>query len=76
MSNSFIAKRLTWFMVLSEHVYWHDSKVHGPEWAVDYLDSGACDSTPEEIAFVDWVFNASHVPKDRTEMMALHEGMT
>jgi hypothetical protein len=25
---------------------------------------------------VDWVFNASHVLKERAEMMALHEGMT
>ncbi len=43
---------------------------------VDYLDSAACDWTPEEIDFVDWVFNASPVLKERAEMMALHEGMT
>ena len=28
------------------------------------------------IDFVDWVFNASPVLKERAEMMALHEGMT
>ncbi|PUE42374.1 hypothetical protein B9Z50_00410 [Limnohabitans sp. Bal53] len=33
-------------------------------------------STPQEIDFIDWVFNASPVLKERAEMMALHEGMT
>ena len=50
--------------------------MHGPEWAVDYLDTAACDWTPQEIDFVDWVFNTSPVLKERAEMMALHEGMT
>ena len=62
--------------MLSEQLYWHASNVHGPEWAVDYLDSAACDWTPEEIDFADWVFNASPVLKERSEMMALQEGMT
>ncbi len=62
--------------MLLEHLYWHASSVHGPEWAVDYLDSAACDWTPEEIDFVDWVFNSSPVLKERAEMMAQHEGMT
>ena len=31
---------------------------------------------PEEIDFVDWVFNAAPVLKERAEMMALHEEMT
>jgi tetratricopeptide (TPR) repeat protein len=75
-ANPYIAEGLTGRTVLSEHLYWHASNVHGPDWAVDYLDSAACDWTPEEIAFVDWVFNASPVLKERAEMMALHEGMT
>ena len=50
--------------------------MHGPEWAVDYLDSAVCDWTPEEIDFVDWVFNASPVLKERAELMAQHEGIT
>lgn len=50
--------------------------MHGPEWAVDYLDSAACNWTPEEIDFVDWVFNVSPVLKERADMMALHEVMT
>jgi tetratricopeptide (TPR) repeat protein len=75
-ANPYIAEGLTGRTVLSEHLYWHASNVHGPEWAVDYLDSAACDWTPEEIDFVDWVFNASPVLKERAEMMALHEGMT
>lgn len=57
--------------VLSEHLYWHASNMHGSEWAVDYLDSTTCDWTPEEISFVDWLFNASPVLKERAEMMAL-----
>lgn len=31
---------------------------------------------PEGIDFVEWVFNASPVLKDRAEMMALQEGIT
>ncbi len=50
--------------------------MHGPEWAVDYLVSAARDGAPEEIDFVDWVFNASPVLKERAKMMALREGMT
>ena len=75
-ANPYIAEGLTGRTVLSEHLYWHASNVHGPEWALDYLDSAACDWTPQEIDFVDWVFNASPVLKERAEMMALHEGMT
>ena len=75
-ANPYMAEGLTGRTVLSEHLYWHASNVHGPEWAVDYLDSAACEWTPEEIDFVDWVFNASPVLKERAEMMALHEGMT
>ncbi|WP_312262322.1 hypothetical protein [Limnohabitans sp.] len=75
-ANPYIAEGLTGRTVLSEHMYWHASNVHGPEWAVDYLDSAACGWTPEEIDFVDWVFNAAPVLKERAEMMALHDGMT
>jgi len=75
-ANPYIAEGLTGRTVLSEHLYWHASNVYGPEWAVDYLDSAAGDWTPEEVDFVDWVFNASPVLKERAEMMALHEGMT
>ncbi len=74
--NPYIAEWLTGRTVLSEHLFWHASNVHGLDWAVDYLDSTACDWTPEEIDFVDWVFNASPVLKERAEMMALHERMT
>ncbi len=50
--------------------------MHGPEWAIDYLESAACDWTAEEVDFVDWVFNASLVLKERAEWMALNEGLT
>jgi tetratricopeptide (TPR) repeat protein len=76
VANPYIAEGLTGRTVLSEHLYWHASNVHGPEWAVDYLDSAACDWTRQETDFVDWVFNAPPVLKERAEMMALHEGMT
>ena len=75
-NNPYMAEGLTGRNVLTEHPYWHASNVHRPEWAVDNLDSAACDWTPQEIDFVDWVFNASPVLKERGEMMALHEGMT
>jgi tetratricopeptide (TPR) repeat protein len=80
-ANVYIAEGLTGRTALTEHSVLSTKSsalnpVHGPEWAVDYLDSAACDWTPEEIDFVDWVFNAAPVLKERAEMMALHEGMT
>ncbi len=63
-------------MALSEHLCWHESNVHCPEWSVDYLDTAACDLTPQEIDFVDWVFNALPLLKDRAEMAALHGRIT
>ncbi len=62
--------------MLTEHLYWHASNIHGPEWAVDYLESAACDWTAEEIDFVDWVFNVEPVLKERAEWMELNEGLT
>ena len=44
--------------------------------SVDYLESAACDWTAEEIDFVDWVFNAAPVLKERAAWMALNEGLT
>ena len=75
-ANPYMAEGLTGPTVLLEHLYWHVSNMHGPEWVVDYLDSAACEWAPEEIDFVYWVFNASPVLKERAVMIALHEGMT
>jgi len=75
-ANPYIAEGLTGRAVLSEHLYWHASNVHGPEGAIDYLESAACDWKAEEIDFVDWVFNASPVLKERADLMELHEGLT
>ena len=75
-ANPYIAEGLTGRTVLSKHLYWHGSNVYGPDWAIDYLESTACDWTPEEIDFVDWVFNASPVLKERAQMMALREEIT
>ncbi len=74
-ANPYIAEGLTGRTVLREHLYWHASNVHGPEWAIDYLESAACDWTPEEVDFVDWVFNAAPVLKERAAWMALNEGL-
>jgi tetratricopeptide (TPR) repeat protein len=75
-ANPYIAEGLTGRTVLTEHLYWHGSNVHVPEWAVDYLESAACDWTAEEIDFVDWVFNAAPVLKERAAWMAINEGLT
>jgi hypothetical protein len=75
-ANPYIAEGLTGRTVLTEHLYWHGSNVHGPEWAIDYLELAAGNWTPEEVDFVDWVFNSSAVLKERAEMMTLHEGLT
>jgi hypothetical protein len=39
-------------------------------------ESAACNWTAEEIDFVDWVFNAAPVLKERSAWMALNEGLT
>jgi len=75
-ANPYITEGLNGRTVLSEHLYWNANNMCGPEWAVNYLDSAACHWTPEEIDFVEWVFNASPVLKEGAEMMALHEGVT
>jgi tetratricopeptide (TPR) repeat protein len=75
-ANPYMAEGLTWRTVLTEHLYWHASNMHGPEWAIDYLESAACDWTAEEIDFVDWVFNSAPVLKERAAWMALNEGRT
>ncbi len=75
-ANPYIAEGLTGRTVLTEHLYWHASNVLGPDWAIDYLERAIGSWTPEEIDFVDWVFNTSAVLKERAEMMALHEGLT
>ena len=36
-ANPYIAEGLTGRTVLSEHLYWHTSNVHGPEWAVPFV---------------------------------------
>ncbi len=35
-----------------------------------------CDWTPQEIDFVDWVFNSSVVLRERASLMEQHEGLT
>jgi tetratricopeptide (TPR) repeat protein len=75
-ANPYIAEGLTGRTVLTEHLYWHASNVIGPEWAIDYLELAGGNWTPEEIDFVDWVFNSSAVLKERAELMIQHEGLT
>lgn len=73
-ANPYIAEGLTGRTLLAEHHYWHASTIFGPDWAIDYLDSAACDWTQEEIDFVDWVFNSAAVLTERAELMKLREG--
>lgn len=40
------------------------------------MESAACDWTAVEIDFVDWVFNASPVLKERAAWMALNDGLS
>lgn len=75
-ANPYIAEGLTGRNVLGEHLYWHGGNVCGPDWAIDYLNSPACDWDEHEIDFVDWVFNASGVLKERSEVTSLHEALT
>ncbi len=75
-ANPYIAEGLTGRTALTEHMYWHAGNVHGPDWAVDYLESAACNWTTEEVDFVDWVFNAAPVLKERAAWMALNEGLS
>ena len=74
-ANPYIAEGLTGRTVLTEHLHWHASNVHGPDGAIDYLESAACNWTAEEIDFVDWVFNAAPVLKERATWMELNEGL-
>lgn len=39
-ANPYMAEGLNGRTVLTEHLYWHGSNVHGPEWAIDYLEAG------------------------------------
>jgi len=75
-ANPYIAEGLTGRTKINEHLYWHASTRNGPEWATDYLRAPVCDWTPQEIDFVDWVFNSSAVLHERANLMKQHEGLT
>ena len=75
-ANPYMAEGLTGRSMLYEHHYMHLSSMNGPEWAMDYLDSPACGWTLAETDFVDWVFNAAPVLRERAKLMALHEALT
>ena len=75
-ANPYIAEGLTGRTKINEHLYWHASNRNGPEWATDYLSAPVCDWTPQEIDFVDWVFNSSAVLRERACLMEQHEGLT
>jgi tetratricopeptide (TPR) repeat protein len=75
-ANPYIAEGLTGRTKINEHLYWHASNRNGPDWATDYLSAPVCDWTPQEIDFVDWVFNSSTVLRERASLMEQHEGLT
>jgi len=75
-ANTYIAEGLTGRTKINEHLYWHASTRNGPIWATDYLSAHVCDWSPQEIDFVDWVFNSSAVLHERANLMEQHEGLT
>lgn len=75
-ANPYIAEGLTGRTVLTEHLYWHASYRFGAVWAAEYLSAPSCNWTPEEIDFVDWVFNSAAVLKERAKLAEQHEGVT
>ena len=75
-ANPYIAEGLTGRSALNEHLYWHASNRYGPEWASNFLNGPANNWAPEEIDFVDWVFNSAAVLRERANLMDLHEGLT
>lgn len=75
-ANSYIAEGLTGRAILNEHLYWHSNNRHGTEWASGYMNAPTCVWAPEEIDFVDWVFNSAAVLRERANLMDLHEGLT
>jgi hypothetical protein len=75
-ANPYIAEGLTGRTKITEHLYWHASNRNGPDWATDYLRAPVCDWTPQEIDFVDWVFNSSAVLRERACLMEQYEGLT
>ncbi len=75
-ANLYIAEGLTGRTKMKEHLYWHASTRHGPDWATDYLSAPVCDWTAQEIDFVDWVFNSAAVLRERASQMDHQEGLT
>ena len=75
-ANPYIAEGLTGRTKMNQHLYWHGSSRNGPDWATDYLSAPLCDWTPQEIDFIDWVFNSSAVLRERANLMEQHEGVT
>jgi hypothetical protein len=75
-ANPYIAEGLTGRTKISEHLYWHASNRNGPERATDYLSAPVCHWSAQEVDFVDWVFNASEVLRERAELMELQERLT
>jgi tetratricopeptide (TPR) repeat protein len=73
--NPYVAEGLTARVQIEEHLYWHGSNLHGPDFAYEYLDSPVNIWKPTEIDFVDWVFNSSDVLRERTEMTAIREAL-
>lgn len=75
-ANPYIAEGLAGRTTLREHLYWHGSSQYGPDWASDFMDGPARHWVPEEIDFVDWVFNSAAVLRERAELMDLRQGVT
>lgn len=76
--NPYVAEALTGRSSLANHLYWHDSNRVGTDFAIDFLNSPIpkWQESQLEHDFVDWVFNSSHVLKERAELMLCHETLS
>lgn len=74
--NPYVAEGLTGRIEISDHIYWHESNLHGTDFALDYLNMPSINWGDEERDFMDWLFNCSAVLMERAALTECHEGLT
>jgi len=73
--NPYVAEGLTDRVQLDEHLYWHGSNLHGPDFALEYLNSPVNVWRLAELGFSVVFFNSSDVLRERAEMTAIREAL-
>lgn len=76
LGNVYVAEGLLGRSAFRQHLVWVGSSLEGPEEAIDFLRQHAQDFVAEEVDFVDWAFNCSHVMRERTLKAEFDEKMT